>query len=38
MINGKELEGARDALNLAGVPRLKRLSAGNWARLAVHRG
>ncbi|MFN7398180.1 MAG: HNH endonuclease, partial [Sandaracinobacter sp.] len=29
---------ARDALNLAGVPRLKRLSAGNRARLAVHRG
>ena len=29
---------ARDTLNLAGVPRLKRLSAGNRARLAVHRG
>lgn len=29
---------ARDALNVAGVPRLKRLSAGNRARLAVHRG
>jgi hypothetical protein len=29
---------AREALNLAGVPKLGRLSAGNRARLAVHRG
>jgi hypothetical protein len=29
---------ARGALNLAGVPKLGRLSAGNRVRLAVHRG